>query len=227
MCDDLYCPNREKQLCSCKAIKTSDVGEMMDYLFQNVRDLRFGLNYRTLDEPEQRVFRILGACKNCGGELCCCMRVDPVGGEELMDWVYSAVKNSCELTMADVRESEFVRLFVEVFDEKDRDYAAAWLFERIHRDAMQWRKIYTIVRTGCDADHGSFPEPSAEGSFLAENVAIKELNRLISEEKKTASPRFDHEERGTTWWEMNEDSEAALHFTRLEIVESRLDTHEK
>ena len=75
-------------------------------------------------------------------------------------------------------------------------------------------------------DHGYFPCPSAEGSYLEERVAIKELERLIAEEKNDISPLFDYEDRGETWWEMNEDGLAAVHFTRLEIVESELNTVE-
>jgi len=226
MCDDLNCPNREIRLCSCSAIKGPDADKMIGHIFQNVRNVHFALDYRTLDETEQRIFRVLGSCETCGGALCCCMRVEPLRGGDVMEWLYSAARSACELTRADVGESVFVHLFVSMFHKQDQAYAEAWLFERIQRDAMKWRKIYTIVRTGCDADHCLFPDPSAEGSYLAQSVAIKELERLIEEEKKTVSPRFDHEDRGETWWEMNEDGLAALHFVRLEIVESRLNTDE-
>ena len=84
------------------------------------------------------------------------------------------------------------------------------------------KKVYTIIRTGCDADHGSFPEPMSEGSFLFRERAKKELDRLIEEEKKTINPRLNHEERGETWWEMNEDGYAAA-YARHDLLENELE----
>ena len=82
--------------------------------------------------------------------------------------------------------------------------------------------IYTIVRTGCDAGHGVFPDPIAESSFASRERAEHELDRLIEKEKRFISPQYDYEDRGETWWEMNESCVAAVHFTRLEILESEL-----
>ena len=89
------------------------------------------------------------------------------------------------------------------------------------------KKVYTIIRTGCDADHGSFPEPMSEGSFIFREKAIKELDRLIAEERKVLNPRLNNEARGETWWEMNEDGYAAANYTRLEILESELNEDER
>ena len=86
--------------------------------------------------------------------------------------------------------------------------------------------IYTIVRTGCDAGHGEFRDPIAESSYASRERAVHEFDRLIEEEKRFISPQYDYKDRGETWCDMNEDANAAARFTRLEIVESELDTDE-
>ena len=87
---------------------------------------------------------------------------------------------------------------------------------------LSGRIIYTIVRSGCDAGYGAFPNPIAESSFVSLERAVHELDRLIEEEKRFISPQYDYEDRGETWWEMNESYIAAVHFIRLEILESEL-----
>jgi len=94
-------------------------------------------------------------------------------------------------------------------------------------EEMNGRTVYTIVRTGCIADRGYFPDPSCEGAFLKRGKAIQVLNELISEERSSfGKDGYDHEERGETFWEMNEEGYAAAHFTRLEILESELNIDE-
>ena len=86
--------------------------------------------------------------------------------------------------------------------------------------------IYTIMRTGADADHGSFPPASAEGSFLSLEAAQTHLQELIRKEKDEMYIPFDEkdyrEELDDTFWEAYEDGYAAAWFTRLEIVKSEL-----
>ena len=48
--------------------------------------------------------------------------------------------------------------------------------------------IYTIIRTGCDVDKGSFPAPFSGGSYLSRELAVKKLDGLIEQEKEHISP---------------------------------------
>ena len=86
--------------------------------------------------------------------------------------------------------------------------------------------IYTIIRTSADADHGSFPPASAEGSFLSMEAAQTYLHELVQKEKDEMYIPFDEkdyqEEQDDTFWEAYEDGYAAAWFTRLEIVKSEL-----
>lgn len=91
---------------------------------------------------------------------------------------------------------------------------------------MNEKHIYTIIRTGCDADRGYFPNPMAEGSLLSRVKAVTELDRLIAKERESLAPCYDHEERGELWWEMCEFGYAAARYSRIEIVESELNTNE-
>ena len=81
-------------------------------------------------------------------------------------------------------------------------------------------RLYTIIRSGADADHGSFPSLTSEGSFFSRDRARGELARLAGEEKKNLSARYDKIDEGEDSWEAYEDGYAAAHFTRLEIVSS-------
>lgn len=90
--------------------------------------------------------------------------------------------------------------------------------------------IYTIIRSGADADRGILNSPYSEGSFFSEERAGRELARLVEEEMKTLSESYDKIEEGDVFWEACEEGYAAAHFTRLEIVTSELmdlSEHEK
>ena len=82
--------------------------------------------------------------------------------------------------------------------------------------------VYTIIRSGADADRGSFPMPYPECSFFSYELACEELNRLVTEEKKTLSPRLDKVEEGEDFWEAFEDGYAAAYYIRLKIVTSKI-----
>jgi len=82
--------------------------------------------------------------------------------------------------------------------------------------------IYTIIRSGADADRGVFSNPYPEFSFLSRERAREELARLIREEKAALSERLNCIEEDEDFWEACEDGYAAAHFTRLEIVTSEL-----
>ena len=227
MCEDINCPNKGKAFCRCRPLKEMAVEELLRHTLNSITEIHPFLEYHTLTEPEPRTLRILGKCRNCGEALCYCLNVEPLTGGKLLERLFDAI---LRVFYASAQNDEVVRsvlfkAYLQMFHECDRQYVKTWSFRHIPPE-FSGRTIYTIIRSGCDMDHDYFPCPSAEGSYLEERVAIKELERLIAEEKNDISPRFDYEDRGETWWEMNEDGLAAVHFTRLEIVESELNTVE-
>lgn len=91
---------------------------------------------------------------------------------------------------------------------------------------MKTVTIYSIVHTYVDADHGEFPPPSLEGSFLTLEQAQEEMERLIKEEiEKNNIPlckkncRIDS---GPDYWEAYEDGYAAACSSRYDIMSSEL-----
>jgi len=60
--------------------------------------------------------------------------------------------------------------------------------------------IYTMVETGIDIDHGTFPNPQARGSYLSFERANEVLEQLAIEEKAKLNERCDQEDRGENYW---------------------------
>ena len=83
-------------------------------------------------------------------------------------------------------------------------------------------RIYTIVKTGADANHGEFPDPLALGSFFTRKRARQELNRLVEAEKSRLSPRYDAVKEDENSWEAYEDGYGASRFSRIEVLTSEL-----
>lgn len=227
MCEDINCPNKGKAFCRCRPLKEMAAEELLRHVLDSITEIHPFLEYHTLTEPEPRTLRILGKCRNCGEALCYCLNVEPLTGGKLLERLFDAILRVFYASAQDdeVDRSVLFKAYLQMFHEGDKQYVKTWSFRHIPPE-FSGRTIYTIVRSGCDMDRGAFPEPTAEGSYLVKDAAIKELDRLVEEEKKVISPRFDHEERGKTWWEVNEDGRAAVHFTRLEIMESELNTDE-
>lgn len=88
------------------------------------------------------------------------------------------------------------------------------------------REIYTIIHTSVDADKGSFPDPSAEGSYLTLTAAQNAMWKLIEEEKEHMEIPFDQEEYCEEYsdnhWEAFQRGYAAGWFTRYDILVSKL-----
>ena len=86
--------------------------------------------------------------------------------------------------------------------------------------------IYTIIRTSADADHGSFPPASAEGSFLSLKAARAHLHELVRKEKDEMKIPFDKklycEVQDDDFWEAYQDNNAIGWFVHYEIFESEL-----
>lgn len=88
---------------------------------------------------------------------------------------------------------------------------------------MPKKKIYTIIMTSANADHGLFQDPTPNGSFLSFEKAQHRFEELIAEEKASPNSRYNTENREETVWEMYEDGYAAACFVRIEIVTSEIE----
>lgn len=83
-------------------------------------------------------------------------------------------------------------------------------------------EVYIILYTAVDTDRAKFPEPEALGTYLDLNQAMREMERQIKREKAALDGRFDHEERGDSFWEMSQSGYDAACFTRFDLLRSRL-----
>ena len=88
------------------------------------------------------------------------------------------------------------------------------------------KKIYTIIRTSADADHGSFPPASAEGSFFSLESAQAHMEKIVQQEKNEMHIPFDdadyREEQDDMFWEAHQNDYAIGWFVHYEIFESEL-----
>ncbi len=115
---------------------------------------------------------------------------------------------------------------MNMFHEQDRAFVQEWLKQPANQstisDTEQRVQLYTIIRSGADADRGIFVDFSPEGSYFSRERAREELARLVEEEVKTLGESYDTIDEGEDYWEACEEGYAAAHFTRLEIVTSEL-----
>lgn len=132
----------------------------------------------------------------------------------------------------------FREKFVRLFHEGDQVRIHKWLetpecrrIETVYCEAHQQHRedqqmIYTIIHTSTNTDRGSFPPPSAEGSFFSAEKARTEMWRLVGEEKEqnplVCSEEDYEEEYGEDFWEAYEKGYAAENFSRYDIMRSEL-----
>lgn len=239
MCEKAKCQRQAADLCSCPPVRNraENVLTLIEHLAVNMTDIRWELDYTDLSRPERRRLCRVGACRVCGGVLCHELDAsDHLAGDDFLAAVYRHLYQLHHAKGKDMTDAEFRRRFVEMFHDQDRPLIRAWLErpENSHICRMYRRTpkgvekpsqdvvIYTIVRTGTDADRGLFPDPQTEGSFLSRLKAHMELQKLIDAEKAGLDSRYDCEESGEDYWEAFQVGYAAALFTRLEIVQSDL-----
>lgn len=240
MCETRLCPHEAETLCTCKAIKErdKDIIGLFIHIHENMKDVEWELDYTDLSRPEKRRLCLVGKCRVCGGRLCQELDAsDELAGDDLLAAIYRHLYQIHNAGGRYMPRQEFRDRFIRMFHEADRAFICEWLdrpenqhvsrmYRRIVKPAAQEEKagvtVYTIIRTGVDVDHGSFPGPSAEGSFFSLLRAKKELQRLVCAEKEDLDGRYDYEELDEDHWEMYQDGNAAALFVRLEIVPSEL-----
>ena len=241
MCETSKCQHRAEDLCTCPPVKNREDNllALLEHMAVNMTDIRWELDYTDLNRPEKRRLCRVGTCRVCGGVLCHEMDAsDHLAGDGFLAAAYRHLYQVHHARGRDMTDAEFRRRFVEMFHDQDRPVVRAWLERPENRDVRYMCRrgsgaagagkpilevpIYTIVRTGTDADRGLFPDPQTEGSFLSRRRARAELNKLIEAEKDELDDRYDSMESSEDHWEAFQDGYAAALFTRLEIVSSTL-----
>ncbi len=226
MCEKKECLEGKRELCSCEVFKSGDWPAFLSHVIENMQDMEWEFDYTTLTQPEPRRLCAAGTCRRCGGRLCSSIVLDDkASGEELLAMAFHQLYLH-ERYMSCKNLLSFRKRFVNMFHEQDRAFVQDWLKQPVNQgsvsDTEQRVQLYTIIRSGADADRGIFTDPYPEGSYFFHERARDELARLVEEELKTLSESYDKIEEGDDFWEAYEDGYAAAHFTRLEIVTSEL-----
>ena len=241
MCEPSKCPHKTVDLCTCPPVRNrgENLIALLEHMAVNMKDIRWELDYSDLNKPEKRRLCRVGTCRVCGGVLCHELDAsDHLAGDGFLAAAYRHLYQVHHARGRDMTDAEFRQRFVEMFHVQDRLAVRAWL-ERPENSNMWYMyrhgsgavdapdpileiPIYTIVRIGSDADHGYFPTPQAEGSFLSRQRARAELNKLVESEKEELDDRYDSMEIDEDHWEAFQDGYAAALFTRLEIMSSTL-----
>ncbi len=235
------CPHRAEKLCSCAPVKNrgKDISALAVHVADNMADIRWELEYTDINRPEKRRLCRVGSCRICGGRLCHDVDAfDHLAGDDFLAAVYRHLYEIHNAGDNHMECSEFRLRFVEMFHEQDRPLIRKWLDgagnRRVSHVCCQYGsagamadpgkevKVYTIIRTGVDAERGHFPEPQSEGSFLSFLRAKAELQKLVIAEKDELDGRYDCEEYDENYWEAYQDGYATALSTRLEIISSEL-----
>lgn len=237
MCEIRSCGHDKEALCICKPLKERerDIVGLLTHVYTNMEDVRWELDYTDLSQPEMRRLCLVGTCRLCGGRLCQELSAsDELVGDDFLKDIYRCLDQVSNTGDCHIPRQAFQERFIRMFHERDRDMVRAWLvrledqmYPQSVKDGVPQKEgteltVYTIIRTGADADRGSFPAPMTEGSFLSPLRARAELQKLICAEKEGLDGRYDCEDQDENRWEMYQGGYAAGLFSRLEILTSKL-----
>lgn len=241
MCEVRACPYKTERMCSCAPVRgrENNALRLIRHVASNMTDIHGKLTYTDINRPEKWRLCFVGTCRICGGILC--YEVDASNqmvGDDFLAAIYRRM-HQLHSTRAELfPQTEFQRKFTALFHEQDRPAVYEWL-NRTENSHVSWMyrqsghktgteqvyrriRLYTIVRTGADADRGYFSDPQSEGSFLSLPRAQMEFQRLVEAEKNELDSRYDSEEQGEEYWEAYQEGYAAALFSRLEILSSDL-----
>lgn len=234
MSEKQRCKHDSADLCVCKPIEERDHDPiaLLLHVSTNMEKAEWELDYTDINRPEKRRLCLVGVCRVCGGRLCHELDAsDDLAGDDFLAAIYRHLYQFHNANGRYMSSREFREKFTLMFHEQDRTFIREWLARPENRNihSMYRRSakpetitIYTIIRTGADADHGSFLDPTPEGSYLSLERAKLALEKLITAEKEELDNRYDCEERGENYWEAYQDGYAAALFSRLEILRSPL-----
>lgn len=230
------CPHRGDKMCSCEAIQLGDPITQITHLFGSIQEPKAELSYASLASPHPYRLCLSGVCKKCGRRLC--ISLGQPGDSSDDDFLAAVYRYLYQVfnTNFGLEESCFRQMFTELFHEQDRPYIRYWLgLSKNQCVSQMYRRsgkslpgqnstttVYTIVQTAADADRDFFPDPFTWGSYLSIDRARERLVKLIAEEKKTLSGRYNKEELSEDFWEAYQDGYASACFVRIAILSSEL-----
>lgn len=240
MCGKRSCRHEADALCTCRALRERDnnIMGLLTHIHENMKAVEWELDYTDLSHPEKRRLCLVGTCRVCGGRLCQELHAsDELAGDDFLAAVSRHLRQYYFEEDRRITQREFCERFARMFHPQDRELVREWMERAENRSTSAASRIieapaeqepeagvtvYTLVRSGVDVDHGSFPAPTAEGSFISLLQAKAELQKLIYAEKEGLDDRYDCEAQDEEFWEMYQDGNAAALFSRLDILPSKL-----
>ena len=70
MCEKHYCTHSPETLCSCAPVQSGDVAQIVFHMAENMEDIRWELDYKSLGDLSGHRLCAVGKCRQCGGRLC-------------------------------------------------------------------------------------------------------------------------------------------------------------
>lgn len=227
MCEKHYCTHSPETLCSCAPVQSGDVAQIVFHMAENMEDIRWELDYKSLADLSGHRLCAVGKCRQCGGRLCAGRYpVDAQTPEDFLAAVYRQLDQFHRRLDAALSHPAFRESFAAMFRVEDRSFVEDWLLRKETKagDKTGGQKAYTIVHTAAYADSGNFPAADAIATFFDETLAAERLRELVEKEKEEMSFPYTEElyceECGKRFWEAHCKNYAAGWFTRYEIMES-------
>ena len=227
MCDKLRCAHSVEDLCSCAPVQSGDVLQIVLHLAENMEDINWELDYKSLADLRGCRLCLVGKCRQCGGRLCVSQKTDgSLTSENFLEAVYQHLEQFHKHLGAPLSRAAFCEKFAAMFHIEDRPFVEDWLLQRETKAGgeTEIRKAYTIVHTAAYADRGNFPTAEAVATFLDETSAVEKLRELVEKEKDEMDFPYGEdlycEEYDVHFWEAYCKDYAASWFTRYEIMES-------
>lgn len=208
MCEKHYCTHSPETLCSCAPVQSGDVAQIVFHMAENMEDIRWELDYKSLGDLSGHRLCAVGKCRQCGGRLCAGQYpVDAQTPEDFLAAVYRQLNQFHRRLDAALSHPAFRERFAAMFHEEDRPFVEDWLVQREAKtgDKTEGQKAYTIVHTAAYADRGVFPAPDAIATFFDKVLAEKRLRELVEKGKDEMSFPYDEsfycEEYDCQFWE--------------------------
>ena len=94
MCEKHYCTHSPETLCSCAPVQSGDVAQIVFHMAENMEDIRWELDYKSLGDLSGHRLCAVGKCRQCGGRLCAGQYpVDAQTPEDFLAAVYRQLKS--------------------------------------------------------------------------------------------------------------------------------------
>lgn len=227
MCEKDRCTHSPDTLCSCAPVQSGDVAQIVFHMAENMEDIRWELDYKSLADLRGHRLCAVGKCRQCGGRLCASQGINSaLTTERFLGAAYQHMEQFHKHHGAPLSHAAFREMFAAMFHVEDRPFVEDWLVQREAKtgDKTEGQKAYTIVHTAAYADRGDFPAADAIATFFDESLAAERLRELVEKEKEEMSFPYTEElyceECGKRFWEAHCRDYAAGWFTRYEIMES-------